>query len=311
MASGWRIRKVKLSNIGNAILSPTGPVAFVDEANDPEFLAKPLSADSVGGLEFDRAQVSGVSQPYHSFGGRTAEKPTAFYTRTSEHLRHKGRAITIFDYERLVLQAFPEIYKVRCLNHTEDQRELMPGYVTLAVVPDLSQTVTTNDLKPKVNVNVLAEVEAFLARHHSPFVSLKVLNPAYEEIQAEFRVRFHPGRDPGYYLDLLDREIQGFLSPWAFEAGAEIHFGGQVYPSSILNFVEERPYVDYVLDFALHQGQEKNVPVAKAKSARSILVSAPEHVITAIESDEVCPPNQRSAEQRHLGYDTLDTLEIE
>ena len=285
--------------------------AFVDEANDPAFLAKPLPAESVGGLEFERAQVSGVVQPYDSFGGRTAEKPEAFYTRTSEHLRHKGRAITIFDYERLVLQAFAGIYKVRCINHTDDQREMVPGHVTLAVVPDLSQTVTTNDLEPKVNVNLLAEVEAFLARHHSPFAQVKVLNPKYEKIKAEFRVRFLPGRDPGYYQELLDQEIQRFLSPWAFEAGAEIHFGGQIYPSSILHFVEERPYVDYVLDFALHQGTQQQVRVAKAQSARSILVSDAQHEITVIAPTEVCPPNQRSADQRDLGHDDLEHLEIE
>lgn len=284
---------------------------FVDQGNDPAFLAKPLPAERVAGLEFEQAQVSGVVQPYDSFGGRTAEPPEQFYLRSSEHLRHKGRAITIFDYERLVLQAFPDIYKVRCINHTDDQREMVPGWVTLAVVPDLIQTLTTNDLRPKVNVNRLAEVEAFLTQHHSPFATIKVLNPKYEPIQAEFRVRFHPGRDPGYYLEQLNQELQRFLSPWAFEAGAEIHFGGQVYPSSLLNFVEERPYVDYVLDFALHQGNQKNLPVAQARSARSILVSADTHLITSIPADEVCPPNQRSPQQRHLGYDTLENLEIE
>jgi len=29
MASGWRMRKIKLSDIGNAILLPTGPVGYL------------------------------------------------------------------------------------------------------------------------------------------------------------------------------------------------------------------------------------------------------------------------------------------
>jgi hypothetical protein len=54
--------------------------------------------------------------PYSSFGGRETEDTTEFYQRVSERLRHKERAITIFDYERLVLESFPEVYKVECVN---------------------------------------------------------------------------------------------------------------------------------------------------------------------------------------------------
>ncbi|MEM7655353.1 MAG: baseplate J/gp47 family protein, partial [Bacteroidota bacterium] len=286
-------------------------VAFWDQENDPNFLANPLAAENISKLAIKQAEVKGVLQPYASFGGRTKEESDPFYTRVSEHLRHKGRAITLFDYERLVLEAFPQVYKVRCISHTNDLRELSPGFVTLAVVPDLSQAVGQRELQPKVNVNVLNQIKTFLQPLHSPFAAIEVLNPKYEPIQVEFRVRFYPGRDSGYYLELLQTELQQFLAPWAFDVGAEIHFGGQVYPSSILNFVEEREYVDYVLDFFLHKGAQKNLPVVQAESARSILVSAATHLITEITDTESCPENDRNAEQKGYGYNSLQDIELE
>ena len=52
-----------------------------------------------------------------NFNGKMKEAGNKFYTRVSERLRHKGRTIALWDYERLVLQYFPGVYKVKCINH--------------------------------------------------------------------------------------------------------------------------------------------------------------------------------------------------
>jgi hypothetical protein len=74
-------------------------------------------------------QVQIPDAPYPSFGGRVTEDNAEFYNRVSERLRHKDRAITIFDYERLVLESFPDIYRVKCIDHTDEGCELAPGHV--------------------------------------------------------------------------------------------------------------------------------------------------------------------------------------
>jgi hypothetical protein len=86
--------------------------AFADQDNAPDFSATPLPAGTVSKLAVSDSAVKSVGQPYPSFGGRGAERPQDFYQRVSERLRHKDRAIDLWDYERLVLQAFPQIYKV-------------------------------------------------------------------------------------------------------------------------------------------------------------------------------------------------------
>src|SRR6202000_1570275 len=99
-----------------------------------------LPAGTISKLDSPDAAVKAVSQPYPTFGGRPVEDSTAFATRMSERLRHKDRAITLWDYERLLLEAFPGIYQARCLNHTlydpttcgaGSYHELAPGHVTV------------------------------------------------------------------------------------------------------------------------------------------------------------------------------------
>ena len=62
---------------------------------------------------------------------------------------------------------------------------------------------------------------------------------------------FRRGRDFNYHRGLLSNEIVRFLSPWAFDAARPIGFGGRVYRSVLLHFVEELPYVDYLTSFRM------------------------------------------------------------
>lgn len=296
-------------------------VTFVDTNNDPQHLATPLPAGAISTLVDPLPEIKKIQQPYASFVGRPPEQPSSYYTRISEHLRHKGRAVTIFDYERLVLEHFPEIYKVRCINHgqvvSDRLRELVPGAVTLAVIPDLSQRRTTNDLQPKANINLLKRIEDDLRQYGSPWVELQVVNPRYEEIQVDFEVKFKSSYDGNfdYYKRQLETAIVGFLSPWTVSDGADIHFGGKVYRSAILNFVEEQPTVDYVLNFQMHQGDQKDIREFVAPTARSILVSVapstatppgPGHLIRPATD---CPTSP-SLTADTLGYPPLDQLQI-
>jgi len=295
--------------------------SFVDTGNDPNHLATPLLAGAIAKLVDPLPEIKKIQQPYQSFGGRPREQSQNYYIRISEHLRHKGRAVTIFDYERLVLEHFPEIYKVRCINHGEvvnDRlRELVPSAVTLAVIPDLSQRHTTNDLQPKVNINLLKRIEADLRQYCSLWVDIQVVNPSYEEIQVDFEVKFKSPYDGNfdYYKRELETAIVGFLSPWTVSEGADIHFGGKVYRSAILNFVEEQPTVDYVLNFQMNQGDQKDIREFVAPTARSILVSVvpstftppgPGHLIRPATNCPLSP----SLTTDTLGYPPLNQIPI-
>ncbi len=279
---------------------------FSDNANAPDFLQSQLPAGTIAKLLEPKAEVKKVEHPFPTFGGRPAEQPAHFYTRISERLRHKNRAVTVWDYERLVLEAFPHIYKVKCLNHTlftptetgfGKYNELAPGHVTLIAIPNLRNHNAIDPLRPYVSLGDLEAVADFLKKHLSCHVNLHVHNPVFEPVRVEFCVKFHPGTDEAFHLKLLKTEITRFLSPWAFEEGRAISFGGRMFKSSLINFVEERPYVDYLTDFQMFHlitdtsgkdWSKIDLEEIEASTAISILVSASAeaHTVKAIPATE-------------------------
>ena len=269
---------------------------FTDRDNDPAFAATTLPAGVATKLAAPDAAVKQLIQPFASFGGRGAEAPVDFHTRISERLRHKDRTIALWDYEHLVLEAFPQIYKVKCLNHTQYEpdgggiyRELAPGHVTVVTIPNQLSQNLRDPLRPYTSLDLLKKVEGFLRQRSGCFVRLHVRNPQFEEVRLAFKLRLHEGYDESYHVKLLREEITRFLSPWAYADGASPTFGGKVYKSVLINFVEERPYVDYVTDFQLFHdigGVQGMVDLAEVSGslAVSILVSVPavKHAVTVL-----------------------------
>lgn len=277
---------------------------FTDKDNDPAFSAKVLAEGTITKLDQPTAAIKKISQPFVTFGGQGMELPTAFYTRVSERLRHKGRAIALWDYERLVLEAFPQIYRVKCLNHTQYEpnesgtgiyRELAPGHVTIVTIPNQRFHEQRDPLRPYTSLGLLEQINVFLLKHAPCFVKLHVRNPKIEEVSVTFNVRLSDGSDELFHVNKLKEAITRFLSPWAFPDGGSPTFGGKIYQAVLLNFIEEQPYVDYVTDFQLfHYVVENDITKKTLKTevegttAVSILVSVPanKHVITVIGASE-------------------------
>jgi hypothetical protein len=287
----------------NRLLSVDAQAAraiFVDQGNDPAFLETPLPAGTISKLLVPDLAIKKVRQPYASFGGRPAEALEAFATRVSERIRHKDRGITAGDIEALVLEAFPKLHRVKCLTITELARgagnrivadnEAMPGAVTVVAVPSTQGSNARNPLRPYADQATLTAVADFLRPRLSPFVRLEVQNPKFEEIHADFKVRFRPEiADIAFYMDELNKALVSFLSPWERAEGGEIMFGGRLWKSALVDFVEERAEVDYVTDFRLFHKPDADAPAGawtpvdveliEATTARSVLVSAPRHNI--------------------------------
>ena len=249
----------------------------------PAHLQVGLMAKTISKLVKPNAAIKKIEQPYAGFGGRPAEKDRDYYTRVSERLRHKSRAVTIWDYERLVLEEFPAISKVKCLNHTCETSEMSPGHVTLLVVPDLQNHNAANQLQPRVSKAMLEDVKTFIKKLSPSLSEIHVNNPLYEEIQLEFEVTFITGFEFGFYQKELNRELIEFLSPWSSGQQAEINFGGNIEKSVLLKFVETRSYVDFVSHFKMTHFRgaagKTEVESAVATNPRAILVSHSNHII--------------------------------
>jgi hypothetical protein len=361
---------------------------FEDNNNDQSHFDEALAAGSISKLSVAVAEVGKVVQPFASYDGKHREIGKEFYTRVSERLRHKARAITAWDYEHLVLDRFPSIYKVKCITHTDpnclcrqpeiraaaapvpvkidcgignidlkylennvqfvseqsakdllniidklktgkdckitvtgfaakddtrsmainnnrleavvktlldngiDQTrftktllqtgekdlvsiaevpvfitpppapianaatvccgpQIAPGHVLMIPISNLKNRNAVNPLQPKTSRRVLLDIQAYLQKRVSPFVHIYAKNPVYEQILTFFRVKFREGYDKGFYMKKLNDEIVHYLTPWAFDDTTDVVFGQKIYASSIINFIEERVYVDFITDFLM------------------------------------------------------------
>lgn len=271
-----------------------------------------LPAATISKLDPPAAQVKGITQPFPGFGGRPVETDAAFAVRVSERLRHKDRAIALWDYEHLILEAFPGIYRARCLNHTRYEpgadggvyRELAPGHVTVVTIPDLAVPNPFDPLRPFTSLRLLGEIERFLARRMSCFATLHVRNPQFEEVKVSLRVRLRSGVDESAHLKLLKQQITEFLSPWAFRGSARPTFDGTIHKSVLVSYLEDLDYVDYLTDVRLDHltpdtaGNDSGPEEVVGSRAVSILVSVPadRHDIKAIRGGASasggCDPHQ-------------------
>jgi hypothetical protein len=211
--------------------------------------------------------IKTVTQSYPSFKGLPAESDAAFYVRVSERLRHRNRPITGWDYERIVLQQFPDLFKAKCLSHTDNFNNLAPGSVKIVVIPNVRLTNPDVDLTNATNLPQLLQPVSNLAyldkirqsivdNKPSPFMTadtVNVTNPVYETLLVDCKVAFKPGKDPQFYSNQLENDIRCFLSPWVCDNGQDITFGGKIYRSALLDFVESHDdYVDHVVNFQLY-----------------------------------------------------------
>jgi hypothetical protein len=256
---------------------------FVDHENDPYHLSMPLPAGTIAKPQIKIDGVKSIAQPYSSYSGTMAEQDEHFFTRVSERLRHKDRAWTIWDYERIILQKFPSIYKIKCLSHAVQHDMYSPGNVLCVALPATANIAEKDLLQPRISKGVLTAAATFLKDSMSPFAAVEVINPIYEMITVSCSVRIKAGFDETFSKGLLSRDLCEYISPWIANKKISPSFGGKIYASAIINFIEERPYVDFLMDFSAtrtaESGAETWTEFTMGSSEDVILTSAPQHNI--------------------------------
>jgi hypothetical protein len=286
-----------------AILAQAVVSEFSDNGNDLLHLQNGLEAKTISKLVQRVSTVKSVTQPFSSFGGVPVESDEAYYRRISERLRHKNRAITLWDYENIILQQFPEIYKVKCLNHSSEttingitkNSFLSPGNVLLVVIPDIINKNVFDIFQPRVSKATLNKIQEHVNRLNTLHVNAKVINPDYEEVKVDLKVKFHKGFDENYYQRVLNEDIKRFLSPWAYGVPGSIRFGTTLHRSFIINYIEKLEYVDYVEDVKLIKGAETSFTNVTPSSPKAILVSSKQHGILPV--IKTCTVNTETKEE--------------
>ncbi|TDR82776.1 baseplate J/gp47 family protein [Paludibacterium purpuratum] len=226
------------------------------EAASADDSAEPLAPDSVNAPAQSLAGLRGVRQVGQSAGRRVADPPEALRLRGAERLRHKQRAITAWDYERLLLDAFPEVHKAKCLPYhpaSADGLPLhpVPGQVLVVVVPHPHRgSLFSSTEAPRLDADAIVAMQAYLQARAPSGARVWVRNAAYERVQVRGTLRLEPGRHAGATLRRLNQALVEFLSPW-HTGGVEADFDSTLRAEAIEAFLRAQDDVAAVGRLAL------------------------------------------------------------
>ncbi|PPK87918.1 baseplate J-like protein [Neolewinella xylanilytica] len=270
----------------------------------------PLPAGTIAKLVRPLPGIKSVAQPYPTYGGTSEETRDAYFTRLSERLRHKNRGITEWDVEHLVLGAFPEVERVICLQHLEFQPGAVAGTYTYHELRAGHFTVLPlgrsggSDLRPYVSLRTREAIHDFLRARISCHAVLHVRNPLFEDVIVRADVKYTAGTDVSWAEKQLNLDLIEYISPWHDGGLAGLDFTAEVHRSGVVNFMEERSYVDYVKNVTLlhvtdpvQNGAERLRPTKLV----AVLASTPQHDLRTLTAEstpsltETCQPPRRRA----------------
>jgi len=188
------------------------------------------------------------------YGGREKETPLNKYIRVSEYVTHRGRAVTPRDYERITLQRFTNIEKVKCLPDL-DTKQGKSGVVTLVVIPRRDR-LSSSEWRPKASANVILKIEDYLNQHVSATVTaVDVINPEYEELMVRCRISFRKNYPSGACRRLKEL-CDGMIAPWQSSRETP-SFDHYVRLQTLYETIQEQEYIYSVAELSVIRLSEK------------------------------------------------------
>ncbi|MEB3319132.1 MAG: hypothetical protein VKO39_13465 [Cyanobacteriota bacterium] len=246
----------------------------------------PLPPHSIKDLEEGVPGIGAIHQPFSSRSGRAVETEAELRLRAAERLRHKDRALAAWDYERLLWEGFAsQLHAVACLPARERRG------VEVVVIPNLREQVPRNLFAPGAPTDRLAAMERHLRQRCPEEVALVVRNATYLHVMARLWVCLREGVDPVHAEGELRQAVVRALSPWCFDANAEVRLGGEVRASDLAVAIDALPFVAYLERLRLFLVDPGGKPLRldgvegsseellRAPAADVVLIAAPSHAI--------------------------------
>ena len=276
------------------ILPHAAPVAWVPPAGAAaaelaEHFARPLPAGALGALVMPNPAIAKIVQPLPSAGGSPPEENEQFALRVSEHLRHKGRAIAGPDYERLLLQRYPEVFSAQVLRPASVAEAGAVRVVVLPVVKtvpsDVPPVFLPGDLKAMaVDLQGVAPLSA----------RVTVINPDYVWLIVNAEVQFRRDRSFQAYAAQLSADLNAFISPWLYAQSTVADPARSFRLSELTAYVRRLPYVEFLAACSLERGDDSagaftavgndagGDPLIAPDGPASLLIGVPAHHISMV-----------------------------
>ncbi len=239
-----------------------------------------LPANSITKLMDNYSEIKKIEQPYDGEIGYPDESMLKFKCRVSEKLRHKGKAWTCWDYERLVLENFPTIATVKCLANMDEEGNVKAGHVLLLVIPDFQKVHQQNFLRPEVGENIRLDIRKYIEETvASPFVSVHVCSPKYIGLNVSTCIALKRNLDDwSYYQSIINEALEKFIAPWSDNSSNAV-FSKVKSESDILSFLEGLDCVDFVKSIAIEEEPS-------SYNSELVIYTSGSHTINKLENED-------------------------
>jgi len=217
-------------------------------------------------------QISKVTQPFPSFGGKVAENKVAMNKRVSSIIKTKDRIISNDDFYTLILQKYKEVYYVKVIY------DALQSIINVYLVRSIQDHTDPNAFIPLASACLESEIQQYLDKKSSPFTTINVSNFELQYIRITASIVLKESFIPQFQLlhNLINQALNIYLSPWIASNHAQRVIGEPLSNSKIAGFITTLEGVASVQDvsFSVYKNDFN-----QSYSERSINLKASETVL--------------------------------
>ncbi len=166
-----------------------------------------LPVGAIKNLVTSIAYIDKVYNVEPASGGSEPEEPNQILERVPKTLRHRKKAVNLFDYENLTKEASTNIAKLKVIPKLNDKGEYQTGWITVVIFPFPSEK------KPEVSKGLIKNVENQIKSKAPITTKIQVIPPVYGEIQVDLTVSISDFSKFSEVKNSIEQTLTNFLNP--------------------------------------------------------------------------------------------------
>jgi len=223
--------------------------------------------------------VDKVMNPGAASGGADAELLESLLDRAPRTIRHRGRAVTMEDYEDLALQTSSEVVRAKCVpmrNLMDDpygEKSAVPGTVSVIIVP------RSEEVRPQPRVELVRRVQDYIENRSVPTATVFVVGPLYIRVDVTAEIALTSLDAAGEVERAVYQSLVDFLHPLSGGLdGAGWSFGREPHASDLYALLGSVPGVDHVNSLTtLESACPQDIDLEKVRKTGRFLVYSGTH----------------------------------
>lgn len=269
-------------NGDSGMVPPPGDAIVATSFRSGGGLAGNVPAKAITQLLGSVSGIQSITNPRAAEGGANGETIEQFAGRAPSSIRHRGRAVTLKDYETMAHEASAGIAVARAIPTHNPAGVTLPGWIKVLIIPQ------SKEPRPVPSFGLREEVRGYLEKYAPADIAgahrINITGPDYLAIDVDATLAPKDLKRAGTVEQKAREALAEFLHPLrGGPEGSGWELGRGVYLSDIARSLGETEGVDFVEEIALSvggvlQGDHVDVPVDRIVVAGQIRLNLIESI---------------------------------